>query len=74
MTEKEGANLNVHIFFLPKRFYGMVLSKQPKHKTHRNIENDIMISVGLRWLKRKETMKISELKEMFQNDYVGRGF
>lgn len=58
------------LFFFLKRFYGMALSRQPKHKTHRNIEDDIMIYFGLRWLKRKEIMKILELKEMFQNDYI----
>lgn len=71
MTGKEGANLNMHIFFSSQKIlWSGTLSRQAKRKTHRNIENDIMISFGLRWLNRKEITEISELMATFQSDYM----
>lgn len=71
MTGKEGANLNMHIFFSSQKIlWNGTSSRQAKRKTHRNIENDIMISFGLRWLNRKEITEISELMATFQSDYM----
>lgn len=59
-----------HFFSSQKILWNGTSSRQAKRKTHRNIENDIMISFGLRWLNRKEITEISELMETFQSDYI----